>query len=412
MPPSPPPVFIFDDGRGRLAPLTDLRAAFDIRTGALTQVQRILLASRLFGTPAPSGLIVPEALAAVTRERHTLPVNDHPATGALLLVNGRAPLLHPSAVPGLECGSALVDGSSGTILLAHITADRIGCILRGDAAGLRIATSAPAEHMTRPWHIRRLRDAAITNDLHWLMSERLGVDPAAMPKSGYRSFASPSARVHPSAILDTEHGHVFIDDDATVRPGAIICGPAYIGPHSTVLDRCLIKPHTAIGPHCKVAGEVGGTIFQGFANKAHDGHLGDSYVGEWANLGAGTTNSNLLNTYGEVVCRPFEPDGRPGSNERTGEQFLGAIIGDHVKCAICTRIMTGAIIGTGAMWAASSPVSGTVPAFSWVTDAGTRPYAMNKFIEVARTVMARRKVPLSEACRARLVVLQPALSPA
>jgi UDP-N-acetylglucosamine diphosphorylase/glucosamine-1-phosphate N-acetyltransferase len=206
-------------------------------------------------------------------------------------------------------------------------------------------------------------------------------------------------------FLDATLGHIVIDDDAVVRPGAIICGPAYIGPHSHVLDRCLIKPNTVIGPHCKVAGEIGGTIFQGFANKAHDGHLGDSYIGEWANLGAGTTNSNLLNTYGEVIAKAFGPDGKPGSNERTGEQFLGAIIGDHGKFAICTRIMTGAIVGTGTMWAATAPVTGTVPRFSWVTDAGVKPFAMAKFIEVARAVMGRRKVAMSAAYIARLTEL-------
>ncbi|MFT3685650.1 MAG: hypothetical protein QM783_12110 [Phycisphaerales bacterium] len=80
-------------------------------------------------------------------------------------------------------------------------------------------------------------------------------------------------------------------------------GPAYIGSHSTVIERTLVKAHSSIGPWCKVAGEVGGVVFQGFANKAHDGHLGDAFVGEWSNLGAGTTNSNLLNTYGEVTMR-------------------------------------------------------------------------------------------------------------
>jgi hypothetical protein len=169
-----------------------------------------------------------------------------------------------------------------------------------------------------------------------------------------------------------------------------------------VLDRTLVKGGTALGPWCKVAGEVGGTIFQGFANKAHDGHLGDSWIGAWANLGAGTVNSNLLNTYGEVMARAFGPDGKPGPTERTGEQFLGAVIGDHVKTAIATRMMTGCIVGTGTMWAAAQAVSGTVQAFSWVTDAGARVYAAEKFLEVARAAMGRRKLTLGTDSEARL----------
>ena len=96
---------------------------------------------------------------------------------------------------------------------------------------------------------------------------------------------------------------IVIADHAVIRPGATIIGPAYIGEHATVLERALIKAHTAVGPWCKVSGEVGGSIFQAYSNKGHEGHLGDSYVGEWVNLGAATTNSNLLNTYSEVVAK-------------------------------------------------------------------------------------------------------------
>jgi UDP-N-acetylglucosamine diphosphorylase / glucose-1-phosphate thymidylyltransferase / UDP-N-acetylgalactosamine diphosphorylase / glucosamine-1-phosphate N-acetyltransferase / galactosamine-1-phosphate N-acetyltransferase len=180
-----------------------------------------------------------------------------------------------------------------------------------------------------------------------------------------------------------------------------------------VLERSLVKSNTALGPWCKVAGEVGGTIFQGFANKAHDGHLGDSYIGEWVNLGAGTTNSNLLNTYGEVVAKQSPR----GSNERTGETFLGCVLGDHVKTAICTRIMTGAIVHTGTMWAATAAISGCVPGFSWVTDSSPppsgageqwKPFRFDKFMEVARAAMGRRKIVPSEATVAALLALQKA----
>jgi UDP-N-acetylglucosamine diphosphorylase/glucosamine-1-phosphate N-acetyltransferase len=207
----------------------------------------------------------------------------------------------------------------------------------------------------------------------------------------------PTSLVYPGVTFDLEQGPVVIGERATVRPGASIAGPAYVGPHATVMDRALIKPHTAIGPWCKVAGEVGGTILQGYSNKAHDGHLGDSWIGEWVNLGAGTTNSNLLNTYAEVIAR-----GQPGaSNERTGLQFLGAIIGDHVKTAICTRLMTGCVLHTGSMFAETRPVSGCVAGFTWATDEGRKVYRFEKFMEVARAMMARRKVEASgvyEAC--------------
>ena len=119
------------------------------------------------------------------------------------------------------------------------------------------------------------------------------------------------------------------------------------------------------------------------------------------NLGADTTNSNLLNTYEDVVCRATSSAKR----EKTGHQFLGATLGDHTKTAIGTRIMTGAVVGTGVMYAASSAMNGTLDPFAWVTDAGTRSYRLGKFVEVAMSVMERRGVIQSQAYARRLTVL-------
>jgi hypothetical protein len=77
-------------------------------------------------------------------------------------------------------------------------------------------------------------------------------------------------------------------------------------------------------------------------------------------------------------------------NEYTGEQFLGAILGDHVKTAICTRIMTGPIVHTGSMLAQTAAVTGCVPAFSWCTDEGTQRFRLSKFTEVATAMIGRR----------------------
>jgi hypothetical protein len=146
---------------------------------------------------------------------------------------------------------------------------------------------------------------------------------------------------------------------------------------------------------CKVGGEITGVIFQGHTNKAHEGFLGDSYIGKWVNLGAGTTNSNLLNTYGPVVV----------DRQRTGETFMGCVLGDHVRTAIGTRIMTGAVVGTGTMWAASKPITGRTAPMRWVTDAGEKPYRPEKFLEVAIAAMARRDARTTPAEQARFVEL-------
>jgi UDP-N-acetylglucosamine diphosphorylase/glucosamine-1-phosphate N-acetyltransferase len=213
--------------------------------------------------------------------------------------------------------------------------------------------------------------------------------------------AHATATIAPGVVLDATHGAIAIDRGATVRPGAIIVGPAYVGEQSTVLEHALIKANTAIGPVCKVAGEVGGSILQSHSNKGHDGHIGDTWIGQWVNLGAGTTNSNLLNTYGEVTaaCSPRS------RRERTGLTFFGAIIADHVKTAICTKLMTGSVIGLGAMIACTAPPPTSVRRFAWLTDAGESRFRLDRFFDAADRMMERRSMSISPELRRRLEAL-------
>jgi UDP-N-acetylglucosamine diphosphorylase / glucose-1-phosphate thymidylyltransferase / UDP-N-acetylgalactosamine diphosphorylase / glucosamine-1-phosphate N-acetyltransferase / galactosamine-1-phosphate N-acetyltransferase len=398
------PVYLFDDGlpSANLSPLTDLRAAFDVRTGVLTTFERLVRT----GEFSPVGLFVPDVLADLTREPHPMPVNIVPDRAQpILAVNGRWTLPRAAAIAVLrEPDSALIDEPTGTILAASLRADRIPALLHGDTSAFKLLKADPVPRgqlLIRPWHVRSGRDAAVAYDLSLLVAGAAGKAIAPV------ASVSSSAKVHPSAVLDTEGGHIHIDAQAVVRPGAIMIGPCAVGANSTVLERATIRPNTVIGPSCKVAGEVSGVIFQGYANKAHDGFLGDSWIGEWVNLGAGTTNSNLLNTYGEVIALAVPG----GSYERTGEQFLGAIIGDHVKTAICTRIMTGAVIHTGAMLAQSPPVTGCISPFAWRTDEGEKQYRLSKFYEVMQAAMGRRGVAPSEAYLDRIGAMRAALDP-
>ncbi len=396
------PTLVFDDQHPdvQLAPLTDLRPSFLVRTGALTTLERTQHHEELHVV----GVLVPPPHSDLTREQCRLAVNEPPTdVASVLLVNGRCPLL-PHAAISLNAGEALIEARSSQLIAARVAPSAIRAALEGKSiTPATVHDGAALLH--RPWHARTFRDACLSHDLPILAQSIIHVGtrlPAPAVAIGDRPVAiHHTADLLPGVVLDAEHGAIVIDEHATIRPGAVLIGPCYVGPHSTVLERATIRPGTAIGPWCKVNGEVGGTIFQGFANKAHDGYLGDSFVGEWVNLGAGTTNSNLLNTYAETIARAT-PDGR---NERTGEQFLGAIIGDHVKTAICTRIMTASVLGTGGMFATTAAVSGTTMPFAWATDAGSKPYRAEKFLEVMRAAMARRKVTPSPAYLARVNAL-------
>ncbi|QOI99530.1 MAG: hypothetical protein HRU70_03150 [Phycisphaeraceae bacterium] len=384
----------FDDGKGLLSPLIDLRASFDVRTGALTSLERLTRWLDL----EPIALLTHPRLADLTRERHHTPPagrDKPPAVNTLprseeprLFINGRCPLPH-EVLTTLEPGQSLIESGTGDLIACVCPPGEFRAFRdHGAPPGVIIGELDRPALLARPWDVIRFRDACLSHDLEMLAdAPTTDLPPAVLGIGDSVLTISPSASVYPGVTLDLEHGPIVIADHATVRPGATIVGPASIGAHSTVLERALIKAHTAIGPWCKVSGEIGGTIFQGFANKAHDGHLGDAWVGEWVNLGAGTTNSNLLNTYSEVVAAA-----PGGTNERTGLTFLGAVIGDHVKAAIATRIMTGAVLGTGGMFARSAPIAGTTPPLAWWTDEGQRAFRPAKFIETALAMMARRKI--------------------
>ncbi len=405
------PVTVFDDALETLTPLTDLRASFLVRTGALTTLDRARRTLPPLGMTV-AGVRVPPLRAPLTSEQTDAPVNK-PITAESVLLNGRC-VIPPDAIATLPCGSGIL-GEGGALVAARLNAKDAEAFLasRSLPSSIKLTPSAARCLLERPWDVIRFRDAAIAHDLRLMLGDiahetaagswrevpaEEGVTTSAPGASSLPGviLINPAvvcihatARISPGVVLDAEAGPIVVDEGGIIRPGSVIVGPAYIGKHSTVLERSLIKPHTAIGPVCKVAGEVGGTIFQGYANKGHDGHLGDSWVGEWANFGAGTTNSNLLNTYGEVTAALTTPG---ASRERTGLQYLGCIVGDHTKFAICTRIMTGSIFGTGCMVATTKPPPTSVPPFSWLTDERTQPYRFSKFLDVAKTVMARRKL--------------------
>ena len=205
-----------------------------------------------------------------------------------------------------------------------------------------------------------------------------------------RVYIGEGAEIHPYVVIDTRNGPVIVDRGTEVHPFTRIEGPSYIGPNCTLLG-AKIREGCSFGPVCRIGGEVEESIVQGYSNKYHDGFLGHAYVGEWVNLGALTTNSDLKNDYSTVQVY------LKGKLVDTGELKVGSFIGDHTKTSIGTLLNTGTtigimcnIVGVGAL-----PPKYVPPFSLFVNGKITKGLGFKALLETARTSMSRRKIELS-----------------
>jgi UDP-N-acetylglucosamine diphosphorylase/glucosamine-1-phosphate N-acetyltransferase len=188
--------------------------------------------------------------------------------------------------------------------------------------------------------------------------------------------------------LDAREGPIFIGERVTIQPHTRVSGPCYIG-EDCVLVGGKVAGGSSIGPVCRIGGEVEQSVFLGYSNKYHEGFLGHSYVGEWVNLGALTTNSDLKNNYGPVKVVV------DGSLTDSGLAKVGAFLGDHVKTGIGTLLNTGITIGFASnLFGGGMIEQKSIPPFSWVGAGKREEYRLDEAIETARAVMKRRKVEL------------------
>ena len=200
------------------------------------------------------------------------------------------------------------------------------------------------------------------------------------------------ASVEPGVVVDVRQGSVVLDAGVEVRHGTRLEGPVYAGPGSRLLGGFIRG--SSFGPECRVHGEIAASVFLGYANKSHDGFIGHSVVGQWVNLGAGTTTSNLKNTYGPVRLDVG------GERIETGRMNLGTLFGDHAKTAIGTLLATGTVIGAGANVFGGQP-GRSVPPFAWGASGNER-VTEDGFLRVAERVMSRRGVELTAERRESL----------
>lgn len=380
-------------------PLALSRPIWELRVGITSLAKK--LAAR-FGA-SDVDCFVPDYMAAHYRNRTSRPVND------LSRLAGDDLLVVDAKVKAAECPvdakgpSRVWLGPDGEVLVARIAradlvrldASSLDALLES-AKGALAAGSETIATWNYTWDLVLASPHQITTD--FLAAGRRGIEgkveePSAVRGNRNDVYIAPGAVVHPMVVIDAENGPVYLDEGVEVHPFTRIEGPCYVGKKSILLGtKC--REGNSIGPMCRVGGEVEESIIQGYSNKYHDGFLGHAYVGEWVNLGALTTNSDLKNDYSSVSV---SLDGHNPID--TGSTKVGSLIGDHTKTSIGCLMNTGAYVGAMCVIAATGRLLPKfLPSFSWFLEgAVTKGFGKRALYHTAGIAMGRRKCEWTEA---------------
>ena len=243
------------------------------------------------------------------------------------------------------------------------------------------------------WELLSVNAAAISNDIA-LIKESISYQK--IPKDVIVIGPKDSIYLEEGAILsactlNSKEGPIYISKGAEVMEGALIRGPFALCENAVVKMGAKIYGASTIGPFCKVGGELSNVIFQSYSNKGHDGFLGNSYIGEWCNLGADTNVSNLKNNYDSVRSYCYEKK----EEVNTGLQFLGLFMGDHSKTGINSMFNTGAVVGVSCNLYGAGFFPKHTLSFSWGEPNALEPFRIEKSLEYANKMMERRLEKLS-----------------
>jgi UDP-N-acetylglucosamine diphosphorylase/glucosamine-1-phosphate N-acetyltransferase len=400
-------ICVYEDNKySRFYPLTNLRPVYFLRAGMTPLYRRV---RRYFPKPELS-LACRHSLASVVGQTvRDLPVNiiRRPGNdGRLLLLNGRIRDFGdlPKMVREASNSTIFVNGE-----------ETIGIVLLGDLLSAVPELTTPLDllnlirekqdeifdfHTTATlynylWDIMGDIEAEINADFeHYgvltVPSDLAGIHERAFILNDEQVHVAAGAAVMPGAIIDASAGPVFIGANTKIEPHAAVYGPAFIAPNCVVLAGKVTG--CSIGHTCRIGGEVEETVFQSFVNKYHDGFIGHSYVGQWVNFGAMTTNSDLKNNYSPIRCT------LNGQSIDSGSIKVGSFIGDHTKFGIGTLLNTGINIGICCnIFGGTLITDKEVPPFRWGYSGKYDTYDIEKAIETARIVAGRRQETLSEA---------------
>lgn len=379
-------IVVVDLGHDSLKPLTYTRSSTDLEVGGKTvfgHIERGLEAENF-------SVLVPEYLEDITEKNSELygldrEVDERPENEFLLY--------NSTVIPNEEIRDNIENLSAGEALyyedkfIAGLTEEYTAFEDVGDLVESfgRVKVSDEPIILEYPWDIVRNNGELIEKffpggDILGELSE--GTEVIGRTEDLY---IGEDAEVRANATIDTSNGPVYIGSGTSVWPESRIEGPAYIGANTKVGagQSAVIHENTHIGDVARAGGEFENAVMNSFSNKYHYGFLGHAVVGSWVNFGAGTTNSDLKNTYGDVtVEHPVE--GRIDAGLK-----VGATIADHTKTDIQTGIYTGKQIGPVAK--ISGTVTGNVEPYTWQNPGNETEYMSEKAIKHAERMMHHRE---------------------
>lgn len=391
-------ICIFEDNQfTQLYPMTLTRPVFDLRCGIFSLKEKII---RCF--PQNSiNLLCRGYLEEIVKEGNpNVKINEpsSESTEYCLFINGRV-LTDSQSLSKLEKDKEWIYTHNGTVvaaLLARENRAKLNLNEHNIVSFKQIRdverTEIEANLINYPWDLINYNSKQIEYDFDDLNEGKqiLGnVSKHAILLNNKNIRIGRNSDIKAGVVLDAEHGPIYIGENVTIMSNAVIVGPVFIGDNSTINISAKICEGSSIGEWCKVGGEIGETIFHSFSNKQHEGFLGHSYLGQWVNLGADTNNSDLKNNYGSVKVYI------DGEFVDSGSQFVGLFMGDHSKSGINSMFNTGTVIGAMSNIYGSGFPPKNIPSFAWGGSEGFVEHDLEKALETARIVMARRRVEMA-----------------
>jgi len=376
-----------------LEPIVLTRPAFDLRCGAFTFLERI---QNSF-PDAEIELIVRPEMQMITEELYPeLTVNPRQVDEGLWILGNV--LWTKEDIELISKESYQFYYNDGELTAAYLRKDignnwlKMGGPVKDKILACPTISEIKSNVIKYLWDAVNVIEDAVKGDIDYFKSNNFknkSLNGIHLINENDIYIKTP-ALINPGVVIDSSNGPVIIDDNVKVQSFSVLQGPLYLGKDTVVQPHTFIRG-SIIGPVCKIGGEINSTIIQGWSNKVHYGFLGNSYIGQWVNFGAGTTNSNLKNNYTPVNVTVNN------NVVKTDELFVGLFAGDYTTFAIGTTLNTGTNIGPGCNVVTNGFPPKRLKPFTWLLNGKRMMTTETKFFNSAEAMQNRRGRSLSEA---------------